>query len=424
MSQLAILGGEPVISGDLAPYRSMGQAEKDAVLAVMDSDCLSGFYGSEGPEFFGGERVREFEAAWSAHTGSLHAVSVNSATSGLFAAIGAIGICPGDEVIVPPWTMSATVMAPLVYGGIPVFADIEEETYGIDPAAVEAAITPRTRAILAVNLFGHPARLHDLRAIADRHGLYLLEDSAQAPNSVDGGRTVGTVGHIGVFSLNYHKHIHTGEGGVCVTDDPDLALRLQRIRNHGENVVSADQPDDLVNMVGFNYRLTELGAAIGLCQLGDIDRHVEQREALARAVSEGVADLEGISIPVEREGCRHNYYCWTGRIDVATLGIDRDLFSRALTAEGMPHAVGYVAPLYMLPMFQTQTAYGRNGYPFNLGNPRYQDGMCPVVERLHREEAWLFEPCAFAITDGLADRFVAAIRKVHGSRDDLRRLNS
>ena len=424
MSQLAILGGTPVIATPPAPYRSMGEAEKRAVMEVMDSDCLSGFYGSPGPEFMGGPRVRAFEAAWRERYGVAHAISVNSATSGLVAAMGAIGIGPGDEVIVPPWTMSATAMAPLAYGGIPVFADIEDETFGLDPASVAAAIGPRTRAILAVNLFGHPARLAELRALADRHGIWLVEDNAQAPLGMEHGRPTGTIGHVGVFSLNFHKHIHTGEGGMCVTGDDRLAQRLAFIRNHGENAVAGDDCDALVNMVGFNLRMTELSAAVGLVQLATIDAHVAPREALAATVSDGVRDLAGIAVPIVREGCRHNFYCWTARLDKSALGADRTSFSRALAAEGFPHAVGYVRPLYLLPIFQHRIAIGREGFPFNLGNPRYEKGMCPVAERLYESEALLFEPCAYAIAPGLGEAFAEAIRKVHTHRDELWRVNA
>ena len=154
---LAILGGEPVLANALPRRRSIGRPELDAVRRVVESGCLSGFYGSWGPEFDGGPAVKTFEAAWRERFGAAHAVSVNSATSGLVAAMGAIGIGPGDEVIVPPLTMSATVVAPLVYGGVPVFVDVDPETFCLDPALVRRAITERTKAILVVNLFGHPA---------------------------------------------------------------------------------------------------------------------------------------------------------------------------------------------------------------------------------------------------------------------------
>lgn len=419
MSKLALLGGEPVIKGVLPPYPSMGEKEKAAVAEVVASGCLSGFFGSPGPEFLGGPKVRAFEDAWAARFGARYAVSVNSNTSGLFAAMGAIGLSPGDEVILPPWTMSATAMCPLIYGGIPVFADIEDETFCIDPARVRDQITPKTRAIIAVNLFGHPARLAELRALADEKGIYLIEDNAQAPLGAENGRPTGTVGHIGIASLNFHKHIHTGEGGVCVTDDEDLAKRLRLIRNHAENAALHEGITDLTNMVGFNFRMTELSAAVGLVQLSDIERHVEPREKLAEALSDGTRDLEGWTVPAVREGCRHNYYVWMVRYDEGTVGVSRELFSKALAAEGFPHFCAYLPPLYRLPLFRQRKAIGRDGWPFTLTDRQYADGQCPVTERLHAFEAIGFEPCAHAVDDTLAERMVAAIRKVHAHRGDL-----
>lgn len=420
MSNLALLGGTPAVDMSLRHYRSMGDAETAAVIDVMKSDCLSGFYGSPGDEYWGGPRVREFEAAWRKRYDVAHAVSVNSATSGLFAAMGAIGISPGDEVIVPPWTMSATVMAPLVYGAIPIFADIESETFGLDPEEVRKAITPRTRAILAVNLFGHPARLDELRAIADEKGIYLVEDNAQAPLGEDQGRPSGTIGHIGVFSLNYHKHIHTGEGGICVTNDDVLGKRLAMIRNHAENATEWLGMDDLTNMIGFNYRMTELSAAVGLVQLRNADAHVERRERFARRLSEGVGNLRGVKTPAVRERCRHNFYCWVATYDADAVGLDRDVFRDALMAEGVPCSTGYVAPLYRLPVFQKRIALGRDGFPFTLGAPDYSKVRCPVAERLHEREALLIEICAWETSDALADRMAEAFHKVHRGAAELR----
>ncbi len=417
--QLALLGGKPVIEGELAPYRSVGEKEEAAVIEVIRSGCLSGFYGSPGPEFLGGPKVRAFEDAWKTRYGVKHAVSVNSATSGLSCAAAAVGISPGDEVICPPWTMSATVITALTYGGIPVFADIDEDTFCIDPKSVASLITAKTRAVVAVNLFGHPAPLAELRALCDKHGIYLIEDNAQAPIASEHGRATGTIGHIGVFSLNYHKHIHTGEGGICVTADDTLAARMQLVRNHGENVTSMLPDGDLTNMVGFNLRLSEMAAAVGLVQLSDVDRHVEKRERIAEALTEGTKDLDGWIVPKVREGCRHNYYQWVVRYDAAAVGVSRELFAKALTAEGFPIFPGYVAPLYRLPVFRERKAIGRDGWPFTLTDRTYQDGLCPVTERLHAEEAMLFEPCAYAVDDDLLERLVAAVRKVHAGRGQL-----
>ncbi len=419
---LALLGGTPVIDGPLASYRSLGEAEQVAVNRVMESQCLSGFYGSPGDEFLGGPEVRAFERAWSERFACTHAVSLNSATSGLIAAVGAIGISPGDEVIVPPWTMSATVTAPMNYGGVPVFADVDDETFCIDPGTVEALIGPKTRAIIAVNLFGHPARLAELRTLADRHGIYLIEDNAQAPLGEEHGCATGTVGHIGVFSLNYHKHIHTGEGGMCVTDDEQLAKRMQLIRNHGENVVEWWGVEDLTNMVGYNLRLTELQAAIGIAQLQRVDQHVGQREKLADQLSEGCRHLEGLRVPVVRSGCRHNFYCWTFLYNETVTGVSRERYSQALAAEGFPHEVGYLAPLYRLPMFRKRMALGRDGFPFTLTNREYPySDLCPVTERLHEKEVLLFEPCAYADDGTLGELLVEAVCKVHRHMNRLRK---
>jgi len=417
-SKLAALGGNPTVP-TLHPYRSIGVSEIEAVNRVLESQCLSGFYGSPGPEFLGGPVVRAFEEQWADRFGVQFAVSVNSNTSGLIAAMGAIGLSPGDEVIVPSWSMSATAVAPLFYGGIPVFADIEEETFCIDPLEVEQRITEKTRAIIAVNLFGHPAQLSRLRTLADEKNLFLIEDNAQAPLGREGQNLCGTVGDIGVYSLNYHKHIHTGEGGVCVTASEELAWRLQLIRNHGENLVESEEIQDISNLVGMNLRLTEMSAAVGTAQLADIDAHVESRERIAKALSEGTLDLKGWTPPVVRQECRHNYYCWVARYSEEEVGIPLKLFSRALSAEGFPNFTGYLPPLYTLPIFQRRQAIGRHGFPFSLSERDYPSGLAPVTERLHDDGVLLFEPCAWEIDDELSNKLVEAVRKVHEQVESL-----
>jgi dTDP-4-amino-4,6-dideoxygalactose transaminase len=333
--------------------------------------------------------------------------------------MGAIGIEPGAEVIVPPWTMSATVVSPLLYGGVPVFADIEPETFGLDPDAVSAKVTERTEAIVAVNLFGHPARLAELREIADRHDLLVIEDNAQGPLAEASDGLAGTLGDVGVFSLNYHKHIHTGEGGVCVTDDPELARRLQLIRNHGENVVEPMGIDDLTNLVGFNFRMTEMAAAVGLHQLEDTEEHVSRRERVARELTRGTEDLDGLTPPKVRDGCRHTFYMWALRVDPERLGVSRRQLARALQAEGFPVSEGYVDPLYELPLFQQRSAFGGNGHPISDADTCYAPGICPVVERLHGEETLLFQPPMYDLDETDAKQLVEAIRKVHGNRNRL-----
>ena len=421
MSALAILGGAPAIAEPFQPYASMGKAEEEAVVRVIRSGCLSGFYGSWEEGFLGGPEVQTFETEWSERFGATHSVSVNSATSGLMAAVGAAGVGPGDEVIVPATTMSATAMAPLVYGGIPVFSDIDEETFCIDLQSVRENLSARTRAIIAVNLFGQAAPLAALRTLCDERGITLIEDNAQGPLATENGQYCGTIGHTGVFSLNYHKHIHTGEGGMCTTDDEGLANRLRMIRNHAEAVVGPAGTEDLVNMLGFNLRQTELSAAVGRVQLAAAEDHVGRREAFATTLSAGVTDLDGIRPPHARPDCRHVYYVWAMRCDADALGITRDTLVTALQAEGVPCFAAYVAPLYLLPMFRQRVAIGGDGFPFNLSDRDYGPGLCPVAERLHAREIVGIEPCAWAFDEADAEHIASAIAKVHAGRHALAR---
>ena len=412
--KLAIHGGKPAVFRPPLPFSSISSAERDALTRFMDKNLpLSGFHGSARPSFFGGQEVLAFEAAWQKRFGSAHVISMNSATSGLIAALGAVGIGPGDEVIVPPYSMSASAIAPVFYGGIPVFADIDPDYFCLSVESVEKALTPATRAIIAVNLFGHPADLKGLRALADKRGIHLIEDSAQATLAVENGKTVGTIGHIGIYSLNIHKHIQTGEGGVCVTADAELAKRLQLIRNHGENVTEWLGVNDLTNLVGFNFRMTEMAASIGTVQLARIDELVDRVVKTAQRLTEGTRNLEGLTVPAVREGCSHNYYMWSLKFDTAALGCSREAFSAALTAEGFPNAVGYVKPIYWLPMFERRIAIGREGFPFNLRNRQYPRGLCPVTERMHISEILQYQPVSWQVDDAQVEMMIEAIHKVH-----------
>lgn len=419
-SLLAIKGGNPAVRTPIPAYNCIGEDEKKAVIAFMDKGLpLSGFHGSPRPTFYGGPEVQAFEADWRIRFGCKHAVSVNSATSGLIAAMGAIGIGPGDEVIVPPYTMTATAIAPLFYGGVPVFVDIEDNYFCLDVGKVRAAISPRTKAILAVNLWGHPAELAALRRLADEKGIYLVEDNAQAVLAEENGRLAATVGHIGVYSMNVHKHIQAGEGGICVTADDRLAERMILIRNHGENVTDWLHVEDLTNLVGFNFRQTEIGAVISRSQLAKLDPQVERCERVAQRLTEGVKGLPGIIPPPVRQGCRHNYFMWSMRYQEDLVGAPREKFFTALQAEGMPVAQGYVRPIYRLPMFQKRIAIGSGGFPFNLSPVSYADGICPVTERLHEKEIIQYQPVSWNPSAEQVEQMIEAVHKVHKYAKEL-----
>src|SRR6266478_8718665 len=272
---------------------------------------MSGSLTSERLALHGGPNVQAFERASEKAFGVKHAVTVNSLTSGLIAAVGAIGVEPGDEVIVSPWTMCATATAILHWNAIPVFADIEPKTFCLDPKSVEANITPQTKAILAVDIFGHSADMTNLADIAQKHGLKLVSDTAQAIGARYHNKYAGTLADIGGYSLNYHKHIHTGEGGIMVTDNDDLAERMRLIRNHAEAVVGDKGISNLSNMIGYNFRLGEIECAIGLEQLKKLDYLVERRRRMADRLTAGIADLPGLRAPVVKPGCTHSYYVYT-----------------------------------------------------------------------------------------------------------------
>lgn len=423
MSELALLGGPKVIERPFPPYNSIGAEETAAARAVVDSGLLSGFFGSWGDRFRGGLRVKEFEQEWADTFHVKHAVSFNSWTSGLIAAIGALDIEPGDEVIVSPWTMSASATAILMWNAIPVFADIEADTFNLDPVSVEANITPRTRAIMVPDIFGHAANLDALMSIARHHKLKVIEDAAQAPHVRYGERFAGTIADIGGYSLNYHKHIHTGEGGVAVTDDTELAERMMLIRNHGEAVVGPKGVTNIANMLGFNFRMGEIEAAIGHSQLRKLPALVERRSRAGARLSAGLQGLKGLRLPIVRENCSHAFYIYAMIFDRAQTGVSRERLVEALLAEGVTWIYPGYQLIHLLPMYQKKIAYGKKGFPWTSdvyrGNVSYDEGICPVAERLHRQDLVCLQLCQHDYTDQEADLVIEAFQKVWSHLDKL-----
>ncbi len=423
MSRLAIVGGKPVRTTAFPRHITIGDEEKSAVAEVLDSGVLSDFLGTWSPQFYGGPRVQKLEREWEEYFGVRHAVTVNSATSGLYAAVGAAGVGPGDEVIVSPITMSASASAALVYGAIPVFADIDPETFCISAATIAPCITPYTRAIIVVDILGHPAEMDEIMALARRHSITVIEDAAQAPGATYKRRMAGTLADIGVFSLNYHKTIHTGEGGVIVTDDDTFAERLHLIRNHGEMVVRAKGVKDLTNIVGYNYRMTEIEAAIGSEQLKKLDSLLAQRIEAAEYLSVHLSKIPGITTPAVRPDVRHGYYLYAVRYDEATVGVSRDRFVDALNAEGIPMIKGYTEPLYYAPLYQQRVAFGRHGFPFSYegykGTVSYDRGICPVAERMWEKELMVTNVCRAGVSQQDLMDVVLAFEKVAGNASEL-----
>lgn len=431
--KLAIRGGTPVRTQKFETRKTIGEAEKKAVMDVLDGGDISLFFGSPGEFFLGGPKVKEFEKAWAVKYGFNHTVSVNSWTTGLMTAVGACDIEPGDEVICTPYSMSATATAILFYGGIPIFTDIDPVTFNLDPKKIEQAITPRTRAIMLVHLFGHPADMDAIMAIAKKHKLKVIEDAAHAPGIHYKGRAVGAIGDVGGFSFNYHKHIHAGEGGLLVTQNADIALKCQFIRNHGENITESYGVTDISNTIGSNYRLTEIQAAVGLVQMTYLDEYLRHRNKLASHFTKHISEFKAITPPTIAEGCEHAFYVYAMKYDASQTGVSREKFVKALMAElpkpdiweQLPFAEAYVRPLYLNPVYQKQTAIGKKGFPFTM-NPSvqydYRKGLCPVVESMFEEQLFHCPLVREAVTEKDLDDVLNAIEKVYTHLDEVRSL--
>ncbi|MGD0088588.1 MAG: DegT/DnrJ/EryC1/StrS family aminotransferase [Planctomycetota bacterium] len=431
MSILAIKGGKPVRTSPFPAYISIGMEEKKAVAEVLDSGVLSKYLGSWSPDFYGGPRVQKLEKEWAEYFRVKWAVSVNSATSALCAAVGASGVGPGDEVIVSPYTMTASVACVLVYNAIPVFADIEPETFCLSAETIRRRLTPRTKALVVVDLFGQPAEMDAIMALAREHKLVVIEDAAQAPGATYHGRYAGTLGHIGVFSLNCHKQINSGEGGVAVTNDDNFAERMQLIRNHAEVVVKHKGTQNIVNLLGFNHRMTEIDAAISSEQLKKLAGLLRPRIEAANYLTERLGKLPGLTPPVVRPAANHAYMVYALRYNAEACGVPRSRVVEALAAEGITAGAGYVAlgagyvePVYLQPVYQQRLLYGTAGCPFTCpayrGTVSYERGLCPVTEQMHYSELLTVTICHANITRADLDDFAAGFEKVWEKLEELR----
>lgn len=367
----------------IKPYNTIGKEEVIAAATSIRCGPLSGYLGGGRK---GGAKVEELEETWAGLFGVKHAVACNSGTSGLLMACMAAGVGPGDRVITTPFTMSATAAAPAFLGADIDFYDIEGETFCLNPDA--AFIATDTKAIVATNLFGHPAQLRTLMELSRNSKTVLgidvcvIEDNAQGIFAAEYAHYAGTVGHMGVFSLNVHKHLQCGEGGVVTTNSDELAETLRLTRNHSE---MAGQ------RVGLNLRMTEVTAAVALAQLKKREKIMAERIEIAEALTEEVRGLPLITPPAVREGCTHVYYCWAMKIDR-----EREWFVRAMQDEGVPLRAGYIDPLYRLPAFKGFTSRSR----------------CPVAERMHDQELVLYENCAWSPTGSQIKQMGEAFQKV------------
>ena len=445
MSKLAILGGQPVrkqpfhssvviddsdwenmrrVVQNKEFSRFMGSPTKDIEeLLIMTSEVAEN-HESQYFNFLGGRMIRKFEADFARKIEMPYAISVNSATSGLAAALGAAGIGPGDEVVTTCLSFNATAASILVFNSIPVFVDISTDSFCLDPLKVEEAITSHTRAILVVHLLGKAADMDSIMSVAKRHKLIVIEDCAQAPGTKYKGEYVGTIGDIGVFSFQETKNITTGEGGMVTTRNPRLAKKVRLIRNHGESIPDMTWDEDsLSNVVGVNYRMTEMTAAMGIAQLEKLDENNRVRTENARYLAEELKDIPGLSVPAYESGVVPHVFGMT--YDARTTGVERNKILAALRAEGIPVGSGYLRLMYENPMFLKKIAYGKGQCPWSChlynSQREYRPGDCPTAENLLREKfIWFYHIHRPNQINEMKD-VVDAFKKVFNDLELLRR---
>jgi dTDP-4-amino-4,6-dideoxygalactose transaminase len=389
--KLAADGGAPVRAKFLpVALPSVGEAEKQAVLETLESGWVTT-----------GPRAIELGKRIAAHTGALHGHAVNSATGALHLALLAWGIGAGDEVITSTWTFAATANVVLHTGATLVLVDVDPKTLNLDPARVEAAITPHTKAIIAVDFAGHPADYAALRPLCARHGLKLLTDAAHSFGAQLGGKPVGTLADATAFSFYAIKNITTGEGGCLVTDDLPFLERVQILSLHGiskdawKRYSSAGAWYYEVTVPGYKYNLTDLAAALGLAQLDRWPEFDARRNAIARRYDEAFAHVPLVERPFAAPDVHHAWHLYTLRLDLAQLTVDRARFLELLKAENVGTTVNFI-PVHKHPYYRDALGFRPEDFP--------------VAEKVY--PAIFTLPLYPRMTDADVDDAVAAITKV------------
>jgi dTDP-4-amino-4,6-dideoxygalactose transaminase len=406
---LAIDGGTPVRQGGTFPTvgSAAGRTIGDEELALVTQVLRSGLLNRNN-----GKTVLEFERQFAAAYGAAHATASTSGTSAIHVALGALPLEPGDEVITPPSTDFGSIAPILFQNAVPIFADVDPYTLTVLPAQVEALITPRTRAIIAVHLMGRPCDMDALTSIARKHDLYLIEDCAQAHYASYHGRKVGTIGDFGCFSFQQSKQITTGDGGMTITGDAALGTYTDLFADKGWVRAARERGERMISILGLNYRMTELQAAIGLAQLRKLPDVVRRRRENAARLTTALREFAGLQLPEPAPGTEHSYWYYPIRVLAEQAGASAARFTKALRAEGILAGVGYGYPCHLHQVFARHGRHpaprpgGRRARPANAMGfdvlrhgpalaalnsdgklaQEYGRGLCPNAERLSDPE--------------------------------------
>ncbi|MEN6356597.1 MAG: DegT/DnrJ/EryC1/StrS family aminotransferase [Armatimonadota bacterium] len=376
MSELAIFGAEKSCNCQWPSWPVHGDEERTALLEVLESG-----------KWWYGEKVKEFESKYAGFQNAKFGVTATSGTTALEAALDALGIGAGDEVIVPPYTFMATASAVLRVNAIPIFADIEPDTFCIDPEDVKRKVTDKTKAIIPVHLGGYVADMDRLWKIAREHDLYLIEDACHAWGSQWKGKGVGAIGHCGVFSFQASKNINSAEGGIMLTDDERIADACRSITNCGRSKTGAWYEH---HVIGSNLRLTEFQAAILLAQLTRLESQIIKRMQSVQIIEDVLNDAPGIRLTRhDNRMTRRSYHFYPFRLDMS---ISRARFIEACEAEGIQLSPGYTTPLYKNTMFRQEKEGSANcpfSCPYYGRKIDYSIVKCPVCEEVCNDTCWI-----------------------------------
>jgi len=444
---LALLGGKPVRTAAFSSNPMVDSEEIELVVHLMEAGIFSKFVGSPIPGTFdilskksrdlpigdigsnilGGEYVRKFESFWSEITGADYCISVNSATSGITTSLLALDLEPGSEVITTPFSFTATCAAIIAANCVPVFCDIDKDTFCISPHSLKSVITKKTKCVLAVHWCGNAGDLDEIGKICQDKNLYLVEDSAQAPATFYKGKALGTIGDVGILSFNEPKNIMTGEGGLILTNNERIAKKCRLIRNHGEAIVEPhDSDQSLVNIIGYNFRLTEIHAAIAYVQSKKYKKINSIRSRNYRYLVNILSEKFSDYVIPQKITHPDSFYAYTAsfRWNYVFSSVHRDIVADALNAEGIPTFRGYHRLMCDHPMFKRKIAFGKGGHPWIGNNIDYNKIEIPNVRNLFEKEFLGFLLMGWPNTTVDMDDIVRAFEKIIINLDSLEDFTS
>lgn len=421
MQELALLGGSPAVPRSMrrVEWPVVTPEDEQAVGRVLTSrkfTCVAS----------GEQEVKGLEREWADYIGARHCVAVSNGTSAIQLALGALGVGPGDEVLVPALSFVASAVAPLHQLAIPVFVDIDPVRFNLDPADLERKITDRTKAILVVHLHGLPAEMEEIMALARRHKLAVIEDAAQAHGAIYRGRKVGTIGDIATFSLNVSKNLPTcGEGGLVTTNSRELYEKVMMLRQFGEIIDDKTERTYVHHILGWNQKLSSIQAAFTRSQLARYDEAQAKRDENVRTLLNAIEPLPGVTVPSAPEDRTHAWHILRFRFDPAAAGLTdvtsgqfRAAVQKILRAEGVALSEYQKIPLSGHKLFQTQEGYGK-GYPWKISDRtyRYRIEDTPVTLQVIEDSLTIQRMHLNPASGPLLERYAEAFLKVFAQLD-------